>query len=108
MKKEVEKIIRETLVISNPQSLYIAVDKIDNILNQQTKEKDGKIKCLSDTLRASEANYVGKNEELKDEIDKKDDEIERLNIIQIALKECIESSCKETQLLKDEIERTKQ
>ena len=32
MEKEIEKAIRETLVIANPQSVKIAVDKIMKIL----------------------------------------------------------------------------
>lgn len=40
MKKEIEKAIRETLVIENKQSLYIAVDKICNLFNVSERTLD--------------------------------------------------------------------
>lgn len=33
MKKEIEKAIRETLVVQNSQSIHLAVDKIMSIFN---------------------------------------------------------------------------
>lgn len=37
MEKEIEKAIRETLVIQNPQSIHLAVEKIKNIISKQQK-----------------------------------------------------------------------
>jgi aspartyl aminopeptidase len=36
MKTEIENAIRETLVISNPQSLHLAVDKIEKIIKKDS------------------------------------------------------------------------
>ena len=33
--KQIEKAIRETLVISNPQSVHFAVEKIQKLINQK-------------------------------------------------------------------------
>jgi hypothetical protein len=43
MKKEIEKAIRETLVISNPQSIHLAVDKIlllFSVIQHESKPKN--------------------------------------------------------------------
>jgi hypothetical protein len=40
MKKEIEKAIRETLVISNPQSIHLAVKKILLLLDDTKKSYD--------------------------------------------------------------------
>jgi hypothetical protein len=42
MEKQIEKAIRETLVISNPQSIYIAVKKIMLLLDE-TKNSSKKL-----------------------------------------------------------------
>jgi hypothetical protein len=42
MKKEIEKAIKETLVITNPQSIHLAVKKILLLLDDTKKSYDHK------------------------------------------------------------------
>jgi len=47
MDKEIEKAIKETLVISNPQSIGIAVNKIKALFESNTQEKECKHKWVN-------------------------------------------------------------
>ena len=51
MKKQIEKIILETLVIENKQSIHHAVDKIDNLIKQQAVGLFKKLEQSNELLR---------------------------------------------------------
>ncbi len=46
MEKQIEKAIRETLVISNPQSIHLAVKKILLLLNDSVELAVDECKCI--------------------------------------------------------------
>ncbi len=48
MEKEIEKAIRETLVISNPSSVKIAVDKIMKILIESAIDNNNEVNSSQD------------------------------------------------------------
>ena len=42
MEKEIEKAIRETLVVVNSQSIHIAVEKIKRLIEKEKEKEDEK------------------------------------------------------------------
>ena len=61
MRNEIEKAIRETLVISNKQSIHIAVDKVQKILLEALEREFSKVDIsMFDEDRSSDYLEQGK------------------------------------------------